>query len=56
MQVREIQETPEWGTRLVSNPERTHLHLMQHWERTLLLQGSFHYLQGEKQNETELSD
>lgn len=54
LQVLEIQETPEWGTRLVSNPERNHLHLMQHWGRTLLLRGSFHFLQGKKPNsETE---
>lgn len=48
MQVLEIQETPEWGTRLVSNLERNHLHLMQHWERILLLRGSFHFLQDKK--------
>lgn len=39
-QVLEILETQEWETRLGSNQERSHLRLMLHWERNLLLQVS----------------
>lgn len=37
-----IPETQEWVTRLGSNPERSHLHRMLHWGRTLQPQESYH--------------
>lgn len=49
-QVLEIQETREWETRLVSSPERNHLHLMLHWERNLPLQGSCRFLEEKETN------
>lgn len=39
-QVPEILESQEWETKQGSNQEKSHLHLMLHWGRTLLLQGS----------------
>lgn len=43
-QVPETLETQEWETRPVSSLERSHLHLMLHWERSLLHQGSCRFL------------
>lgn len=45
-QVLETQEIRELETRQVSSQERSRWHLKLHWVRTLLLQGSFHFLQG----------
>lgn len=49
-QVLETPGTQEWGTRLGSTLERSHLRLMLHWERNLLLQGSCRFLK--KKNKT----
>lgn len=43
-QALESPETQEWATRLGSSLERSHLRLMLHWERNLLLQGSCRFL------------
>lgn len=42
----ETQESQAWETRLVSNPERSHLHQTLRWERTLPPPVSFHFLEG----------
>lgn len=44
-QVLEILEIQEWETRPGSSLERSHLRLMLHWERNLLLQGSCRFLE-----------
>lgn len=45
-QVPEILESQEWETKQGSNQEKSHLRLMLHWGRTLLLQGSCRCLEG----------
>lgn len=46
-QVLEILETQEWETKQGSNLERSHLHLMLHWEKNLQLQESCRFLERE---------
>lgn len=48
----ETQETQEWETRLVNSLEKSHLHLMLHWERNLLPQGSCRFLEEKKEQES----
>lgn len=48
-QVPEILESQEWETKQGSNQEKSHLRLMLHWGRTLLLQGSCRCLEGKNQ-------
>lgn len=53
-QVPETLETQEWETRPVSSLERSHLHLMLHWERNLLHQGSCRFLRKKKHKKPNL--
>lgn len=54
-QALEIPETQEWETRPGNSLERSHLRLMLHWERNLLLRGSCRFLE-EKQKGAKLSE
>lgn len=47
LQVLEILETQEWGTRLASILVRNRLHLTLRWERNLQHQASCRFLEGE---------